>query len=393
MKKLSFILALIVITSCGVKHTRSLLTSGNYDEAIDNAISNLRSNKDKKGNQDYVYILEEAFAKAKERDLNSINLLEQESNPANFEKIYNTYLQLNNRQEKIKPLLPLRLLNENKNAKFPFDNYNNQIISSKNNLSNYLYNNSIELLKTSDKMNFRKAYDDLTYLNQINPNYKNTLDLLEEAHFKGIDYVLVSTRNETNKIIPARLQYDLLDFNTYGLNNIWTVYHNSVQKGINYDYGMEISFKDIFISPEQIKEKEFIKERQIKDGQKKLLDANNREVLDKDGNVIMVDNLRNVTVRIHEFRQLKSCQITAKVDYIDFKNNQLLQSFPLTSEFVFENIYSNYKGDRRAADDNYYSYFDKRFVPFPSNEQMVYDTGENLKKKIKDLISRNRFRN
>lgn len=393
MKKLSFILALIVITSCGVKHTRSLLTSGNYDEAIDNAISNLRSNKDKKGNQDYVYILEEAFAKAKERDLNSINLLEQESNPANFEKIYNTYLQLNNRQEKIKPLLPLRLLNENKNAKFPFDNYNNQIISSKNNLSNYLYNNSIELLKTSDKMNFRKAYDDLAYLNQINPNYKNTLDLLEEAHFKGIDYVLVSTRNETNKIIPARLQYDLLDFNTYGLNNIWTVYHNSVQKGINYDYGMEISFKDIFISPEQIKEKEFIKERQIKDGQKKLLDANNREVLDKDGNVIMVDNLRNVTVRIHEFRQLKSCQITAKVDYIDFKNNQLLQSFPLTSEFVFENIYSNYKGDRRAADDNYYSYFDKRFVPFPSNEQMVYDTGENLKKKIKDLISRNRFRN
>jgi len=393
MKKLSFILAFIVITSCGVKHTRTLLTSGNYDEAIDNALSNLRSNKDKKGNQDYVYILEEAFAKAKERDLNLINLLEQESNPANFEKIYNTYLQLNNRQEKIKPLLPLRLLNENKNAKFPFDNYNNQIVSSKNNLSNYLYGNSIELLKTSDKMNFRKAYDDLTYLNQINPNYKNVLDLLDEAHSKGIDYVIVSTRNETNKIIPARLQYDLLDFNTYGLNDIWTVYHNSMQKGINYDYGMEISFKEIFITPEQIKEKEFIKEKQIKDGQKKLLDANNREVLDKDGNVIMVDNLRNVTVRINEFRQLKSCQITAKVDYIDFRNNQLLQSFPLTSEFVFENIYSNYKGDRRAADDNYYSYFDKRFVPFPSNEQMVYDTGENLKKKIKDLISRNRFRN
>ena len=50
MKKLSLILALLVLTSCGVKQTQNLLSSGNYDEAIANSISNLRSNKDKKGN-------------------------------------------------------------------------------------------------------------------------------------------------------------------------------------------------------------------------------------------------------------------------------------------------------------------------------------------------------
>jgi hypothetical protein len=42
-----------------VKQTQNLLSSGNYDQAIDNAVSNLRSNKDKKGKQDYVYLLEE----------------------------------------------------------------------------------------------------------------------------------------------------------------------------------------------------------------------------------------------------------------------------------------------------------------------------------------------
>ncbi|MDD5152032.1 MAG: hypothetical protein PHC28_16385, partial [Flavobacterium sp.] len=244
MKKISSILAFILITSCSVKHTRTLLTSGNYDEAIDNAVNNLRSNKDKKGNQDYVYILEEAFAKAKDRDLNSINLLENDSNPANLEKIYNSYLQLNNRQEKIKPLLPLKLLNEGKNAKFPFDNYNDKIVSTRNKLSNYLYTNAKELIKSSDKLNSRKAYDDLKYLNQINPNYKNVLDLIDEAHLKGIDYVIVSTKNETNMIIPGRLQYDLLDFNTYGLNDIWTVYHNSREKNIDYDYEMMINFRE-----------------------------------------------------------------------------------------------------------------------------------------------------
>jgi len=393
MKKQYFLLAFIILTSCGVKQTQNLLSSGNYDEAINNSISNLRSNKDKKGNQDYVYLLEEAFAKAKERDLNSINLLEKDKNPANFEKIYTTYLQLNDRQERIKPLLPLKLLNEGRNAIFPFDNYNNQIVASKNNLSNYLYANAKSLMSTSDKMNFRKAYDDLDYLNQINPNYKNVVTLMDEALFKGTDYVNVYTKNETNMVIPSRLQNDLLDFNTYGLNNKWTVFHSAKQKGINYDYTMMISFREILISPEQIKEKEFIKERQIKDGQKKLLDANGKEVLDNTGKVVMVDNLRNVTVRIFEFRQFKSSLVTAKVDFIEFRNNQLIKSFPLTSEFVFENIYSNYKGDRRAADDNYNSYFEKRAVPFPSNEQMVYDTGENLKMKLKDIINRNTFRN
>lgn len=394
MKKITFLLSLFVlISSCSVKQTRNSLTSGNYDQAIDNAVSNLRTNKDKKGKQDYVYILEEAFAKAKERDLNAINLLAKDANPAQLEKLYNTYLQLNSRQEKIKPLLPLKLIKEGRNAIFPFDNYNDQIINSKNALSAYLYANAKKLMATSDKMNFRKAYDDMDYLNQINPNYKDVLRLMDDAKFKGSDYVSVYTKNETNMIIPARLQNDLLDFSTYGLNDKWTVYHSNKQKGISYDYGMMINFREIYISPEQIKEREFVKERIIKDGLKKLIDANGKEMLDEKGKVVMVDNLRTVTARIYEFRQFKSCQITAKIDYINFRSNQLLQSFPLTSEFIFENIYATYKGDRRASDDNYYSYFDKRAVAFPNSEQMVYDTGEDLKAKIKDIITRNRFRN
>ena len=394
MKKITLLLSLfILVSACGVKQTQNLLGSGNYDQAIDNAISNLRTNKDKKGKQDYVYLLEEAFAKAKERDLNMINLLAKDANPAQLEKMYNTYLQLNQRQEKIKPILPLRLLKEGRNAIFPFDNYNDQIIDSKNALSTFLYTNAKKLMLTSDKMNFRKAYDDLDYLNKINPNYKNVLQLLDEAYFKGSDYVSVYTKNETNMIIPVRLQNDLLDFSTLGLNDKWTVYHSNKQKGIDYDYGLMINFRQIYISPEQIKEREFSKERIIKDGSKKLIDSNGKEVIDEKGKVVMVDNLRKVTANIYEFRQFKSCQITAKIDYINFRNNQLLKTFPITSEYVFENIYATYKGDRRASDDNYYSYFDRKAVIFPNSEQMIYDTGEDLKAKIKSIINQNSFRN
>ena len=394
MKKITLLLSFFILFSaCGVKQTQNLLSSGNYDQAIDNAISNLRTNKDKKGKQDYVYLLEEAFAKAKERDLNIISLLAKDANPTQLEKMYNTYLQLNQRQEKIKPILPLRLLKEGRNAIFPFENYNDQIIDSKNALSAYLFANAKKLMASGDKMNFRNAYDDLEYLNKINPNYKNVKQLLEESLFKGSDYVLVYTKNETNMIIPVRLQNDLLDFSTLGLNDKWTVYHSNKLKNINYDYGLMINFRNIYISAEQIKEREFSKERIIKDGSKKLIDANGKEVFDVNGKVVMVDNLRTVNASIYEFKQFKSCQITAKIDYVNYKNNQLLKTFPITSEYVFENIYATYKGDRRASDDNYYSYFDRKAVVFPSTEQMIYDTGEDLKSKIKSIITQNRFRN
>jgi hypothetical protein len=394
MKKITLLLALLIfIASCSLKKTKELVHSGDYDNAISLAVSSLESNKEKKSKQDYVYLLEEAFAKAKERDLNALNLLEKEGNPSQIERIYQTYLGLNNRQEKIKPLLPLQLIKEGRNAIFPFENYTDKLISTKNALSSYLYANAKALLKKNNKMDFRKAFDDLTYLNQINPNFKDVNELLKEAKFKGSDFVLVSTKNETNMIIPVRLQSDLLDFNTYGLNDKWKVFHNKEQNGIDYDFGLRIHFREVIISPEQIKEKEFIKERRIKDGQKKLIDANGKEVLDEKGKVVLVDNLKDITVKINEFRQFKSCVIVAKVDYSNWLTNQLLESFPLSSEFIFENVYADYKGDRRAAEDSYYSNFDKRIVPFPSNEQMIYDTGEDLKNKLKDILNQNPIRN
>lgn len=393
MKKITPLLALLlIVVSCGVKQTRNYVTSGDYDAAINTAVNGLRGNKNAKGKQDYIYLLEEAFAKAKERDLRNIATWFKDANPQNLEKIYTTYVQLNVRQDQIRPLLPLKLLKEGRDAIFPFDDYSDQIVSSKNALSKYLYDNSKALLINKDKIVIRRAYDDLIFLESLNPGFKDVAKLTEEARFKGTDFVNVYTKNETNMVIPARLQDDLLDFSTYGLNDKWTVYHSNRQKGITYDYGLIVNFREINISPEQVKEKQFDRETLIKDGLKNLLDTNGNIVKDSLGNPIRVDNMKTIRVSIYEFSQIKVCQVTAKVDYINFQNNQLIQTFPLASEFVFSNMYSKYKGDKRAVEETYYENFNKRPIPFPSNEQMVFDTGNDLKAKLKDIILRNKIR-
>ena len=392
MKKTTLLFFAVLLASCGVKQTQSMLSSGDYDGAINSAIDALRSNKNAKGKQDYIYLLEEAFAKAKQRDLETLNLLAKEKNPANYEKIYNLYSQLKKRQERIKPLLPLQLLKEGRNAIFPMDDYSDDLVNSKTNLSGFLYTNAKKMMTSKNKLDFRQAFDDLTYLEKLNPNYKDVRALMDDAQYKGTDFVHVYTKNETKMVIPVLLQDDLLDFSTYGINDKWTVYNNNKQKNVTYDFGMIVNFRQINISPEQVKEKQFVKEKQIKDGVKNLLDAKGNTVKDSLGKPIKVDNMKTVKVSIYEFTQFKSCQVTAKVDYINLKTNQLLDAFPVTSEYVFSYIYANYNGDKRAVEDTYYQYFDRRSVPFPSNEQMVYDTGEDLKLKLKNIITNNKFR-
>jgi uncharacterized Zn ribbon protein len=393
MKKITFLLSLFLLASCGSKQTERMVNSGNYDAAIQTAVNSLRTNKNAKGKQDYVYLLEEAFAKAKERDLRNITTWYNDANAANLEKIFNTYVQLNNRQELIRPLLPLKLLNEGRNATFAFDDYSNDIIDSKNTLSNHLYSNSKNILTNASKLEARNVYDDLVYLNQINPGYKDVSKLINEAQLKGTDFVHVYTKNETNMVIPVRLQNDLLDFSTYGLNDKWTVYHSNRVKDVVYDFGIIVNFREINISPEQIREKEVTQEKQIKDGTQNLVDANGNVVRDSLGNAVKVDKFITVKGTAYQFTQFKACQVTAKVDYIDFTTNQLTNTYPLASEFIFEHIYATFRGDKRAFDESFNSFFGRRAVPFPSNEQMVYDTGEDLKAKLKAIITRYRIRN
>ncbi|GMN09091.1 hypothetical protein MTsPCn9_04530 [Croceitalea sp. MTPC9] len=393
MKKSLLLITLLILTACGgVKKTQEALNSGNYVTAMNKAIAKLSDNKTKKGNQEYVLLLEEAFVKNKKRELETVAFLEKDGNPANLEKIYRSYLQLKKLQNRIAPLLPLPIYGENRNASFNFKNYDSQIIQTKAELSEYLYANASDLLKNAvNKYDYRQAYDDFKYLNEINPGYYNTVSKMDEAYTKGLDYVRIELRNDTQQIIPERLEEELLDFNTYGINNLWTQFHKNPLESVKYDYAMYLDFREINISPEQTNEKQIIKEKQIRDGYDYVLDANGNVAKDSLGNDIKVDKFKKVTCSFYQFTQFKNAQVGAKVSFVDLENGQEINSYPISSEFVFEHVYANYSGDKRALENNLIALLDLAAVPFPSNEQMVYDAGEDLKARLKSVVQRHNF--
>lgn len=392
-KTLLYSSILVFLIACGgVKKTQEAVNTGNYTSAINNALRNISDNKNKKSHQPYILILEEAFQKNAERELQNISFLKNDGNPANLEAIYTSYSQLKNIQERIRPLLPLQIFDENRNARFSFNNYDEDILASKEQLSDYLYSNANNLLaNASSKFDYRNAYEDFKYLEEINPGYSDTKEKMELAHIKGLDYVKVNVVNDTDQIVPERLEEELLNFNTYGLNDLWTEYHANPLKNIDYDYEMQVAFRNINITPEQISEKQLIKEKQIKDGYEYLEDENGNLVKDSLGNEIKIDRLKTVRCNFYQFTQHKAAQVIGNVQYIDLKTKQAVNSYPLSSEFIFEHIYANYNGDKRALDNNLVSLLNLAAVPFPSNEQMVYDAGEDLKSRLKNIIIRHKF--
>jgi len=79
--------------------------------------------------------------------------------------------------------------------------------------------------------------------------------------------------------------------------------------------------------------------------------------------------------------------------YVNLNSKQTIQTFPVVSAFAFQHSYANFKGDKRALESEYIDLIRLRVIPFPTNEQMIYDAGQGLKQKLKAIITRNTFRN
>ena len=387
------LVVLLLIASCGgVKKTQEALNTGNYLQAINTSVRELAENKTKKNKQSYVLVLEEAYSKFLERELSDIRFLRKDGNPAHLEDIYRKYTEIREVQNRIRPLLPLPVYEQNREARFEFPNYDRELIAAKEELSVYLYENaSATLERATQKWEFRKAYEDFQYLSEINPGYADTKAQMDYAYQNGLDYVRVKMINDTQQIIPERLEADLLNFNTYGLNDLWTAYHTNPMQEIDYDYEMQLSFRDIDISPEQVSERQLIQERQVKDGTQYLLDEDGNVVRDSLGNRIEVDRFRTVRCNFYEFTQQKIAQVVGNVNFVDLRTRQPVNSYPLTSEFVFRHVYANFDGDRRAIDNDLVALLDLAAVPFPTDEEMVYHAGEDLKSRLKSILSRQQF--
>ena len=374
------ILLLSICFSCSpVKKINENVISGEFDKAINKTIDELKKTKNKKKKGQYELILKDVFSRSLIKSQNKISSLKKDKNPEFYYEIYLEYQKLIDRQKKLMNI-------SSSSLKFNFKNYDNDHIEFRYKTSNYYMELSKSLISKDDRLDYRNAYEYLIIIESINPNYLETRTLINLCLLRGKDHILLNVLNESNSVIYKELQKDILNINGYDLNSKWKSFHTAKDNYLGKtDFYIDLAFKAFIISPERILEKENTKKKNIKDGYTYQLDNNGNVMSDSLGNDIKIDKIVEISAKTKEFSQSKSAKVIAEVRYYDNKNN-LIEKFPLESEFWFRNIFLEFTGDKRVLSKKDKRLLKGRFLPFPPDDILLFNNSENIKQKLKNII-------
>ncbi len=358
------------------------------ERAVELAIKNLRKRKVKDKD---VIVLEKAFAIINNNDYDRLQVLLSENDDNKWPKVNAISKTIYERQQELKPYLPLYIKSQHRDAKFKMYPVKDLMVKSKEKAAAQYYKNGLAELAKAKKGNrqaARRAYSDFDHANRYFRNYKDTKKLMNQAHQLGTAYAVIGMTNETNALLPSRFKNAVLRMYPSDLNTFWTKFDLN-PKSRKYDYKVMIRLTNVQASPEEVRNNQFIEEKEIKDGTEYVYDEKGNVAKDSLGNDIVQDRYITVRADVFSSEQHKATTLTAFVDVISTATGQRLMSRQVTAESVFSNFSMRYEGDKRALTKETRRNLGNRPVRFPTNEQMLIQAADALSPKIKDMIANN----
>jgi len=376
MKKAAvLILFSLLIVSC--TSSQKMLDRGQYDRAIERSAEKLQK---KPGNSKELAVLKEAFELANMFDRERIEFLELEGLEESWIEIFELYEQLNNRQNRIRRL-PTRVRNQ-----FTYTNYDQAIIDSKSAAAEVSYRRGIEFMNRGDKAGYRLAWEEFNRTANLMPGYEDVDRKILETRQYGLNNALFIAENNSGVMVPGYFQTELSKITLRDLNTRWLNFDTYENDHTQYDYLLVLNIGEISFSPESVERRIIRDSKEIQDGTRFEYDANGNVKKDSLGNDIRVPNFKTVSAEVSEVLQQKSTFLGGSLDIYELETDQLIRTENLSVEWVFENRYATYRGDRRALSEQNAAIVGGRELPFPSNEQMVLDSAELLKDRAKAVI-------
>lgn len=370
--------------------TQEFVERGDYDGAIVHALKKLHGKKKKKFK--YVEGIETAFQRVTQRDMRAVENLKLDSRPDKWVKINDLHQKIADRQNRVTPYLPL-VADNGYQAAFSFVKIAQLERDSRQKAAVYYYDTAKELLATAqrgDKMAAREAYDRLQKIDNYYPNYRDTRRMKTAALDLGVSHVLVKMVNDAPVVLPRQFEREALRLSVGDLNDRWKEYHLDNTRRSQFDYNVVMRLTNINVSPESVKEREYVDTKEVEDGFDYVLDNNGNVMKDSLGNDIKVKRFATIKAVVFETYQSKAATVAGRLEFYDTRYNRLLRTENLATEVIFDNYASTFRGDRRALSRESRRYLGNQPIPFPSSEVLLLDAAERLKPLVKDKIYRNR---
>ncbi len=364
-----------------------LVDQGNYDEAL--ALANRKMAGKKAPNAKFVAAAREALEAANDRDLREAERLKQLGSSADWTRVFRFYSDIDRRQEKVRPLLPLVDRQGNK-TDFKFVRVAPLLTEAREQAAEQMYNRGNSLLaraRTGDKAAARAAHQAFMDTQNYLMNFRDVQQRLQESEDLGIVYVTLEMENATRAYLPAGFERELLAVNTNGMDSRWRRFHLSPQRGLEYDYRAKIVIRDVAVSPERLSERTYTDEKEITDGREYVLDANGNVAKDSLGNDVTRPKKVIVRADVIEVLQTKSAVVTGELLLYDARTGRQVDRRALTGESIFEHYASTFNGDRRALSSDSRRRIGNQPLPFPTSEELILQAADHLKPILQEELA------
>ena len=378
-----FITSLVLF---GCSAAQMHLKNGNYQAAIEVGARKMSRNPKKADKT--ILAIERAFKIEKSRILDKVNQLKLEGNPENWVSIYNLYRQLDQYQRILKPVLPMFIRKEFRNAAIELINIDQELADTKMKAAEFLYVEADRLLATNNKINAREAYGRFKEVKKLYSNFRDVNTKITDAYNKGQNHILIHYTNDTRLIIPQEFMNNLKRYNPQDLNSDWVKYHLNKSDVTNYDFAIEVHINNVDIGPEQIRETYYEDTKKVQDGFQYVLDGKGNVAKDTLGNDIKEPKYVTVKALVIQTEQTKVGILSGNVVYKK-ANKQTFKSYPFREDLVFKNFFGKMKGDLRALSQESNQLLQGRPLAFPTDMQMVMDASELIKEKTFNIIKSN----
>jgi hypothetical protein len=357
-----------------------LVETGQYDKAIYYATNKLSGAKVNK--VEYVKGLETAFKKATEKDMTYIDKLKNEGNPETWETILSIYNTISDRQEQIRPLLPLT--DENgKKANFLFVNTNDLEKEAKEQTINFLYSSAKDFLQearsSKDRIPARKAYESLLKLKNYAARFLDVPQLEREARELGTTKILVNVQNYSQAVFPAGLEDEILRLGFRDLDREWQKFDAYPERNREYDLGITLILSNVQVSPGSVSEKSFSEKKEIPDGFQYALDEKGNVKKDTAGNDIKLPKTKVIEAQILEVFQSKSAGLSGRLEVMDLHTKGVRESRDINTVAIFENRAASFKGDERALTEDTKKRLGNRPAVFPTDAVLLLEAARKLR--------------
>jgi len=384
-KSILFVIITVLLFAC--KSPTALIEEGNYDKAIDKSIKKILKGK---ADDEDIYVLDQAYRLANIQNLERINFLKSEGRPESWEEIYFLYSALDNRQQIVRKVLPLKL--KGKTLDYEETDYTSKIIEAKSRAAEYFYQNGKRLMGLNNKGSYREAYYNFNKaFTYGGSTYSDLEQLMADAKYLGTSRVLVDVNNSSQMRIPPDFFSNLLAINTSELNKNWTEYYlGRTDRNVEYDYYITVFVQNIIISPERIEQSEYERRKEVQDGFTYALDSKGNVKKDTLGNDIKVPRYKILRCTVMQRRMVKEATVEAQIEYMAlYPNRRVIKLIPVGVTSVFENYTGRSRGDQGALLPEDLDLIRREPLPFPDDLSMVYNCSEPLKQAISNALREN----